>query len=317
VESGARNRRPRASVIGGIVGLDSRTDWAGFSGRSVRSTHNRLSIAEADAYESDVAETVRRYPLVHSPGPRVRHGSPALPPVGGFDCALGRFAEWELAARLHRHGVPLGYVPDALVHHHYAGDLAAWRAFTEDFVDGQMRLLDRRDGDPGAELVPEVPVDTVRHDLLVEKVARRVHDAEILHLLKLMLKASGKRGVPQGGVVQYQDLQARLDHGDVIILDGAIGTQLQAMGAPMNVTDRAAAGLHTHPYTVRHMHANYIKAGVDIITTNTYASARHNLEPMGLGDLTTELNIRAVVLAQEARDRVRFRWRASDSRHLQ
>jgi len=56
---------------------------------------------------------------------------------------------------------------------------------------------------------------------------------------------------------------------------------------------------------------------VDIITTNTYASARHNLEPMGLGDLTTELNIRAVVLAQEARDRVRFRWRASDSRHLQ
>jgi len=65
------------------------------------------------------------------------------------------------------------------------------------------------------------------------------------------------------------------------------------------------------------MHATYIKAGVDIITTNTYASARHNLEPMGLGDLTTELNIRAVVLAQEARDRVRFRWRASDSRHLQ
>jgi RNA-directed DNA polymerase len=43
--------------------------------------------------------------------------------------------------------------------------------------------------------------DTVRHDLLVGKVARRVEDAEILHLLKLMLKASGKRGVPQGGVI--------------------------------------------------------------------------------------------------------------------
>src|SRR6266478_7233793 len=43
--------------------------------------------------------------------------------------------------------------------------------------------------------------DTVRHDLLVGKVARRVQDAEILHLLKLMLKASGKRGVPQGGVI--------------------------------------------------------------------------------------------------------------------
>jgi RNA-directed DNA polymerase len=43
--------------------------------------------------------------------------------------------------------------------------------------------------------------DTVRHDLLLGKVARRVQDGEILRLLKLMLKASGKRGVPQGGVL--------------------------------------------------------------------------------------------------------------------
>ena len=42
--------------------------------------------------------------------------------------------------------------------------------------------------------------DTVRHDLLLGKVARRVRDDEILHLLKLMLEAAGKRGVPQGGV---------------------------------------------------------------------------------------------------------------------
>jgi RNA-directed DNA polymerase len=37
--------------------------------------------------------------------------------------------------------------------------------------------------------------------VLLAKVARRVQDAEILHLLKLILKASGKRGVPQGGVI--------------------------------------------------------------------------------------------------------------------
>jgi len=41
--------------------------------------------------------------------------------------------------------------------------------------------------------------DSVRHDLLLGKLARRVQDGEILHLLKLMLKASGKRGVPQAG----------------------------------------------------------------------------------------------------------------------
>ena len=43
--------------------------------------------------------------------------------------------------------------------------------------------------------------DNVRHDRLLEKVARRVDDADIMHLLKVMLKASGKKGVPQGGVI--------------------------------------------------------------------------------------------------------------------
>jgi RNA-directed DNA polymerase len=43
--------------------------------------------------------------------------------------------------------------------------------------------------------------DSVRHDLLLGKVARRIQDNEILHLLKRMLTASGKRGVPQGGVI--------------------------------------------------------------------------------------------------------------------
>src|SRR6202163_3382988 len=43
--------------------------------------------------------------------------------------------------------------------------------------------------------------DNVRHDRLLEKVARRVDDADIMHLLKVMLKAPGKMGVPQGGVI--------------------------------------------------------------------------------------------------------------------
>ena len=43
--------------------------------------------------------------------------------------------------------------------------------------------------------------DNVRHHILLEKVAQRVSDDEVLHLLRLVLKASGKRGVPQGGVI--------------------------------------------------------------------------------------------------------------------
>lgn len=43
--------------------------------------------------------------------------------------------------------------------------------------------------------------DSVRHDLLLAKVARRVQDKEVMRLLKVILKAAGKRGVPQGGVI--------------------------------------------------------------------------------------------------------------------
>ena len=43
--------------------------------------------------------------------------------------------------------------------------------------------------------------DTVRHDILLGKVAARVDDDDVLRLLRLILKAGGKRGVPQGGVI--------------------------------------------------------------------------------------------------------------------
>src|SRR6266853_2876618 len=43
--------------------------------------------------------------------------------------------------------------------------------------------------------------DNVQHSLLLEKVARRVRDDAVMHLLKMILQATGKKGVPQGGVI--------------------------------------------------------------------------------------------------------------------
>lgn len=101
----------------------------------------------------------------------------------------------------------------------------------------------------------------------------------------------------------YATLAGRIEDREVILLDGAVGTQLQRMGVPLS--DQAWAGIALKDYscTVRRMHEHYIRAGVDVITTNTYPSARHNLDPLGLADMTRELNLRAVVLAEEARDR--------------
>jgi RNA-directed DNA polymerase len=43
--------------------------------------------------------------------------------------------------------------------------------------------------------------DNVRHHRLLEQVGRRVRDVEVMHLLKMILKANGAKGVPQGGVI--------------------------------------------------------------------------------------------------------------------
>ena len=43
--------------------------------------------------------------------------------------------------------------------------------------------------------------DNVQHSLLLEKVTRRVQDASMMKLLKMILKSTGRKGVPQGGVI--------------------------------------------------------------------------------------------------------------------
>jgi group II intron reverse transcriptase/maturase len=41
--------------------------------------------------------------------------------------------------------------------------------------------------------------DTIRHSVLIDKIAKRVHDPQVLHLVKQIIKAGGEIGVPQGG----------------------------------------------------------------------------------------------------------------------
>ena len=104
-------------------------------------------------------------------------------------------------------------------------------------------------------------------------------------------------------MTNYESLKSRMDRGEVIVLDGAIGTELQAMGVPMDPASWCGPGNYTHPATVRQMHERYIRAGADIITTNTFNTLRPALEASGYGEMVREINTRAVDAALEARDR--------------
>ena len=99
-------------------------------------------------------------------------------------------------------------------------------------------------------------------------------------------------------------LDGKLAAGDIIVLDGATGTEIARLGGEMNAAAWCAVANRTHPDTVRRVHESYLEAGADVIITNTFATCRHVLEGAGLGDETVAINRRAVELAREARDKV-------------
>ena len=78
-----------------------------------------------------------------------------------------------------------GYRPKKSAH-------AAIRRVSEAILEGKTYVID---------FDLRAYFDTVRHHIVLEKVARRVDDEAVLWLLKLLLDASGKQGVPQGGVM--------------------------------------------------------------------------------------------------------------------
>jgi len=88
-----------------------------------------------------------------------------------------------------------------------------------------------------------------------------------------------------------------------VIIDGAMGTELQARGVPMHEKAWSGAAVLSHPQIVEAIHADYVLAGAEVIITNTFSCGRHVLEPAGLADEVAAINRRAVALARQARDR--------------
>jgi homocysteine S-methyltransferase len=92
--------------------------------------------------------------------------------------------------------------------------------------------------------------------------------------------------------------------GRPIILDGGMGTALERNGVPMDDKVWSGRAMLTHPDAVRSAHEAFIEAGAEAILTNTFSTARHMLEPGGLGSEVRKINSLAVDLAKQARERV-------------
>jgi RNA-directed DNA polymerase len=88
--------------------------------------------------------------------------------------------------------------------------------FEADFQDGSFGYRPKRTAHEAVHRVADAIVryktrvididlkayfDNVRHQPLLAKLAARINDADVMRLLKMILKASGKKGVPQGGVI--------------------------------------------------------------------------------------------------------------------
>ena len=89
-----------------------------------------------------------------------------------------------------------------------------------------------------------------------------------------------------------------LDSDNIYVFDGAVGTRLYDKGVYIN---RSYDELNlTSPELVREVHEEYVKAGADIIETNSFGATRQKLLPYGLEGKLRDINIAAARIAREA-----------------
>jgi homocysteine S-methyltransferase len=99
---------------------------------------------------------------------------------------------------------------------------------------------------------------------------------------------------------QLHPFLARLSEPEPIICDGAMGTMLYSMGVPANSCfDECNL---SQPDFVRRVHEAYIKAGAEVIETNTYGANRFKLASFDLADKVKRINMRGARIAREVRE---------------
>ncbi|WP_445620155.1 homocysteine S-methyltransferase [Kushneria sp. Sum13] len=96
--------------------------------------------------------------------------------------------------------------------------------------------------------------------------------------------------------------RALLDH-PLLIVDGALATELEARGCDLNDSLWSARVLAENPELIRQVHLDYFRAGADIAITSSYQATLEGYMARGMSEAEAlELITRSVTLAVEARD---------------
>jgi S-methylmethionine-dependent homocysteine/selenocysteine methylase len=95
-------------------------------------------------------------------------------------------------------------------------------------------------------------------------------------------------------------IESRLAERDLLVLDGATGTELERRGAASELPLWSARALLDAPELVAAIHRDYVAAGADVLTANTFRTQRRTLERVGIGDRAAALTETAVALARRA-----------------
>ena len=98
------------------------------------------------------------------------------------------------------------------------------------------------------------------------------------------------------------NITTRLADTDIIIIDGAMGTELQRRDVPLNFEIWSAAALLSHPHLVQEIHVDYIRAGAEIQIAATYNTAPHVINPSSFDTTSRELTATALQLVREGID---------------
>ena len=100
--------------------------------------------------------------------------------------------------------------------------------------------------------------------------------------------------------MSYDPIKTKLENNKIIILDGGMGAELEKNGAEMDKHMGCGKCSVDHPELVRKVHEDYINAGADVITTNTYSTTPISMRQYGYEDSIEKFNQKSVKVAREA-----------------